>query len=348
MPEIIKRHNHYVPEMYLMNWAKEKKVFTYQLLVPHVKVPIWKAKSVEYTASIDNMYVRQANGEELDDFEEEFMRNYETPAKNPLMKACNDQPLTENDWNALIDLLAAQIVRTPSFYFRAKEIAKKEMPGILTSLGHELNTLSAEQIIEQEKTYIKKENFFPITIEIKETAEDQTYQNIEIGAVVGKSTWLSTIKHALASSCSVLHQHTWGIITAADGVIWPTSDDPVICVNHRRGGHYDFQGSWDKSGNEIIMPICPTKAIYTKIGTSCPPRATLNYTNSYLLKRVIVEHALINIYSVKKDHEVVSIRPRTVDLEEYQRIKRENEKWYDNYQKKEVPFLQPEIERKNK
>ena len=124
MSETIKRHNHYVPEMYLMNWATEKKVFTYQLLVPHINVPIWKATSIEYTASIDNMYVRQAKGEELDDFEEIFMRDYETPAKNPLIKACTDQPLTENDWDALINFLAAQIVRTPSFYFKSQEMDK--------------------------------------------------------------------------------------------------------------------------------------------------------------------------------------------------------------------------------
>ena len=81
---MIKRHNHYVPEMYLKNWAKGNKISTYCLLVPNANVPVWKDQSLKYSASIDNFYVRQENGREMDDFENEFMQKYETPAKEPL------------------------------------------------------------------------------------------------------------------------------------------------------------------------------------------------------------------------------------------------------------------------
>ncbi len=343
MSETVKRHNHYVPEMYLNNWVQRKKINTYQLLVPHANAPIWKKNSVKYTASVDNLYVRQEKGLELDDFENEFMRKYETPAKIPLMKACHDRPLTTNDWHAIIDFIAAQIVRTPAFYLKSNELMKGILAETIEKVGREIQDLTPQEIKQQHRA-IKDEGIqIPISISRTGVNADENHQYIEINAIAGKTTWLYAMKHLLSTASPVLHQHEWSIVTSDPGVSWPTSDDPVICLNYYGDGHYDFKGGWGKAGSEIIMPISPSKAIYTQIGFKHPSRMVFNIEESRLVKELIVNHALMYVYSYDQDNDIPSLRPRTVNLEEYKRIKAEFEEWYSKYQAGEVPYLEPRI-----
>ena len=337
----IKRHNHYVPEMYLNNWANRKKVNTYSLLVPHEKVPVWKRTSIKYAASIDNLYVRQRKGQELDDFEDVFMRRYETPAKVPMQKACKDYSLTSDDWNILIDFVAAQIVRTPAFFFKHQDIMKRIFPKVAESVGERLKEYmkSCSKPFSQSAPII--DNLLPTTIDITGIQADDDNQYVEIGTIIGKSTWLYSIDRLLTNTSYVLHNHKWSIITADEGIFWPTSDDPVICLNAYEDGDYDFGGGWDNEGSEIIMPISPTKALYTQVGIKHPPRMKFNFEESFFLKELIVEHALMYVYASNQDNDIPLIRPRTVDLCEYTRIKKDYEDWYNKYQEGEVPYLEP-------
>lgn len=346
MSNLIKRHNHFVPEMYLKNWSKRKKINTYRLLVSDKKVPIWTEQSIKNAASIDNLYVRQEQGKELDDFEEEFMRRYETPATKPLMKACNDQKLTDYDWYALIEFLAAQTVRTPSFYFRSTYENKNMITEYLEEVGKKLSELTPEEINEHPKEITQDENLLPLRVNFTGKIDDDNNEIVEITAIAGKSTWLFSMKYLLSGISSILHQHKWGIATAHSGIIWPTSDDPVICLNYYGEDSYDFKGGWGKQGCEIIMPICPTKALYTRIGADLPEFMVFTKEHSLLVKKLIVEHALMYIYSSEKDSKIPLLRPRKVDLEEYNRIQGELKEWYEQYQEGEVPFLENRLFRR--
>ena len=348
MPEPIKRHNHFVPEMYLKNWATKNKVNTYSLLVPHENVPIWKEKSIEYSASIDNLYVRHDDGMEVDDFENEFMRRYETPAKAPLEKATNEQRLTSDDWQVLIDYIAAQIVRTPAFYLKSQNHMKELIPEAIETVAKEINSLIPDQIKRQNRTVPDDEIILPITVDFTGIKADDRSQFVKITAVAGKTTWLFSMKHLLTNVAPVLHRYKWSIVSPEEGICWPTSDDPVICLNYYGDRHYDFNGGWGKKGSEIFMPISPTKVIYTQIGVKHPPRMVFNRDESLLIKKLIVEHAFMNVYAYDKDEDIPLIRPRTVNLEEYKRIKTEFEEWYGKYQNDEVPYLNPNfIQHKN-
>lgn len=340
MSEGIKRHNHYVPEMYLNNWAHEKKIYTYQLLVSHENVPLWKRTAVKKTASMDNLYVRNSKGNEIDDFEDVFMRQYETPAKKPLEKACSNQDLTQNDWTALVDFVAAQTVRTPAAFIYTKEHLTRVIPDILDSIGEKLANVTTEQIKNRIHEKKKTDELIPIAISLTGVKPDSEHQYVEMNTVIGKSTWLFSIERLLSNTASILHKHNWSIITAADGIKWPTSDDPVIRLNYYGENNYDFGGGWGNPGSEIIMPINPEKAIYTKIGAECSPYMSFNREQSLLLKRLIVEHAFLNVYASTQDNEIPTIRSRTVSLTEYERIKREFEEWYGKYQETEVPLLE--------
>ena len=339
MEEVIKRHNHFVPEMYLNNWAKEKKIYTYKLLVSHENVPLWKRSAVKNTATIDNLYVRSFSGKEIDDFENVFMREYETPAKEPFMKACSDRCLSEDDWHILINYVAAQIVRTPAFFCSMKNRMVRSVPYILDSIGHKLATVTPEQIKQHHYEKTVADELIPATISLTGVKPDDEHQYVEIKTVIGKSFWLYSIEHLLSNTASILLKHKWSVISAADGVRWPTSDDPVICLNYYGPNNYDFGGGWATLGSVIIMPINPTKALYTKVGEEHPSRMAFTREQSLLIKRIIVEHAFLSVYTSEQDDEIPTIRSRTVDPIEYERIKKEFDEWYDKYQEEEVPLL---------
>ena len=340
MTEPIKRHNHYVPEMYLNNWAQNKRVYTYQLLTSHENVPIWNPTAIKNTASIDNLYVRQSKGKEIDDFEDVFMRQYETPAKEPLDKACSNQRLTKEDWHTLIEYVAAQIVRTPAFFFRTNAKMKGYMPSMLDSIGEKLATVTQEQIKAHTHQKTKAEELIPLSINLTGMKPDDEHQLLEIKTVVGKSMWLFYIEYLLSNTAMVLHKHKWSIVDAAEGVRWPTSDDPVICINYYEPGKYDFGGGWERKGTEIFFPICPTKALYTQVGYKHPPRISFDVETSVFLKKIIAEHAFMFVYASEQDKDIPVFRPRIVDLAEYNRVANEFEQWYDMYTEQEVPLLE--------
>ncbi len=333
--------------MYLKNWAHENKVYTYNLLVPHPDFPIWNEKSIDHSASIKNLYVRQETGQELDDFENEFMKKYETPATGPLQKACSNLQLSSADWHILIDFVAAQFVRTPAAYFRTQTFMKEMLPEIIEEVETEIRDLTPKQIMDQQRTVKKERVLLPITLDFTGVRSDDTHQYVEINAIAGKSTWLFLINQILSDSSSILHQHRWSIITAADDISWPTTDDPVICLNND-GSNYDFKGGWGKMGSEIIMPICPSKALYTQVGVKHPARMRLSKERSLFIKKLIVEHALMYIYSSEPDDDIPFIKPRITNPVEYKRIKTEYEEWYEKYIAEEVPFLSSRVPEKSK
>lgn len=67
----MKINNHYVPQIYLKQWEQKHKIYTYELLVPNKKCPIWKRESISRTSSLDYLYLYNINkevSEELEDF----------------------------------------------------------------------------------------------------------------------------------------------------------------------------------------------------------------------------------------------------------------------------------------
>lgn len=342
MEEIIKRHNHYVPEMYLNNWAHEKRIYSYQLLVSHNNVPLWNHSAVKNTASIDNLYVRVSKGNEIDDFENEFMK-YETAAKEPLLKACTDQRMTPNDWHELIGFVATQIVRTPAFFFRTKDKMKEFLPTILDDIGKKLAILTPEEIKQHSHKKTSADDLIPAAVRLTDIKPDNDHRYVEIKTIAGKSLWLFSIDHLIKKTASILHEHKWSIISASNGIKWPTSDDPVLCLNYYGKNDYDFWGGWGNPGSEIIMPISPRKALYTQVGKKHSPRLNYTYEESLLLKKLITEHAFMYVYASDQDVEIPLFRPRIVDIEEYRRIMKELSEWHGKYKEEEVPLLEKRL-----
>ena len=131
--------NHFVPQSYLKRWEDtEQKISVYKTLVSHSTAPNWKKYSAAAIAYHKNLYTQVLNGNESDELEKWFDREFEAPANSVLDKATQDQKLTKNDWNILIRFLAAQDVRTPKRMSEYLKRGTEKLSGALNEVLDEV------------------------------------------------------------------------------------------------------------------------------------------------------------------------------------------------------------------
>ncbi len=338
----LKRNNHYVPKMYLRQWATDNKVYEYDLLVSHENVPLWRLKPLESTASQENLYVRYSRKNEADDFEKFFEREFETPAVESLYKACNNLRMCMQDWDRLIDFVTAQYVRTPSFYLKTHDTFKSATEVSLDEVATELSNMTYEELKNHKHSNTDIDtSLLPLTIEItnKKADDDHTYLYLE--TVVGKSSWLMGIQHLLNKNSQLrreMRKIQWGIVETDSDVRWPTTDTPLAIYNP----HFSPSSLIGISlpDNVFIFPISPTKALIARNKKRVPSRWTATYQEALEIKRIIINNAFLCVYSDRKDDEVELMRPRVVDETEYKRIHSQFSEWYSLYNSEEVPLLE--------
>ena len=98
----VHRDNHFVPQVYLKGFAADGLVNTYQVLVAHSQVPLWRRRSVKGIGYHEHLYTRLAAGRETDQIERWLDREFETPAQEPVRKAVLGEQLTETDWMHIV------------------------------------------------------------------------------------------------------------------------------------------------------------------------------------------------------------------------------------------------------
>lgn len=120
------------------------------------------------------------------------------------------------------------------------------------------------------------------------------------------------------------------MIHSSDDISFPTSDDPVICMNYFNEHKYDFKGGWGKKNGNIIMPISPTLLLITQIGSdmSC---TQLDYSKywSRFFRKIIIEHAHRYVYAIKPQKGMLAIKPRLVNRALYEAEKNEMAGWHN-------------------
>src|SRR3954447_5267719 len=103
------RDSHYVPRFYLKRWAdREGRLWVYNLLVPHERVPLWKRASVKGVAYQAHLYTRLLASGETDEIENWLEREFETPAAPSIQRAVLEETLTKADWIRLAKFVAIQ------------------------------------------------------------------------------------------------------------------------------------------------------------------------------------------------------------------------------------------------
>ncbi len=314
----IRRNNHFVPKLYLKQWAENGRIPTYRLLVPNEAVPEWRDISLSKIAFREHLYTYALAKEETDEFEHWLAEKFENPAVDAIDKAVREQRLSPEHWRHLVRFAVAQGIRTPAWFksFVARQheqlpkLQQETLEGAVKKLEKSLVTkrpLPASPV---------KDALFPSKVIIQQGADGQGTLGME--TVVGRKLWLWTMRNILTTTIKRIPTDKWNIVHAPDGISWPTSDDPLIRLNYRGPTEYDFGGGWGVKNTDIFLPLSPKHLLHTCIrGRGWPRGATVHKDMAQFLKRIILEHADRYVFSKDKTDDVSLIRPRTVSLSAY-------------------------------
>jgi hypothetical protein len=327
------RDNHYLPRMYLKPWETASgRVWTYRILVPHERVDIWKPFSSKSVGHHLHLYTRQSAGQESDEIERWFDREFERPAEEPLHKALSNRRLTPNDWKCLVRFLAAQDIRTPAWFTHKMKQWEETLPDLLkktmeTSLKKYEESRKSGRVFPPPPQTENREKL-PLRVRVK---RDPTGGG-EIGTemLMSRKLWLWSIQRALTKTAAVLHQHRWTIFRPPEKMTWLTSDNPVIRLNLSSPTNYNFHGGWNSRGTCIFLPLGPEHLLYTQVGER-PPQRGERMLKEYadLVRKFTTEHAWRLIFAGEQDHEVSIFRPRVVNPTEVQREREQWDSWHE-------------------
>ncbi|MNF39085.1 hypothetical protein D3C84_200490 [compost metagenome] len=327
-----KRDNHYVPRAYLKQWAHGANIWTYQLLVPNVKVKEWQRYSTKSIASQEYLYSHTDASGLSDETEVWLDQEFEAPAEPAIAKAISDERLSVDDWKRLIRFFAAQNVRTPAKYAETQTRHLKTLPELIQStMESSVAKLERHHSEGTPPPSIEQPNsrFLPCRVKVRPSPDGECGL-VHAEIIAGRGSWIYSIRVALSSSLNELLKHRWTILLAPPGQDWPTSDNPAICLNYYAPGRYDFNGAWGVPRTDLFMPLSPRHLLYTQIGSKPPARGTVVADDFYLaIRRIIIEHAHRLIFSTTDDQAIPIVRPRTVCLEAYKNEQAFWEGWHN-------------------
>lgn len=336
----LRRDNHYVPELYLKQWAHQGKILTYRLLVPHERCPLWKEHSLAGIAYHQHLYTYFAGHGDTDEFERWLDREFESPAVDAIRRVAQEERLRPEHWANLVRFAVAQKVRTPA-----------SLRAFLTRQADSLQSLMTETVehslVKLEKAYsagtrppiaeTDSTNPLPLKVAIKQQADGSGV--IETQTIIGRRLWLWQVRHILSSTLTRLPRHHWTILHAPEGMTWPTSDNPVICLNFVNEKEYDFKGGWGRRKGDIILPLSPKHLMYTCIGEYPWPRGTvLDEKTALLMRRIIIEHADRYIFATEPS-DIHLLRPRVVSPEACRQERQTWQNWHEEQRQAEVELM---------
>ncbi|QWT21246.1 DUF4238 domain-containing protein [Bacillus sp. NP157] len=310
----IKRNNHYVPSVYLKQWATNGMVQTYRLLVPHERVHLWKSVSLKGIAHHRNLYTYVGESGETDEFETWLDRTFEAPAEPVIARALRGAPMSVADWQTLVRFTAAQDVRTPR---RLKEFIDRQaqsLPQLMErTLAEGVRKFQGGSWRDHAEPPHPQLALAPDLFQVRITDTGEDMATVSVETTIGRRMWIECCRMLLTSTVQRLMRHRWTIWRAPPGITWPTSDNPVVRLNYYGPGHYDLKGGWGRPNGEILMPLSPTTLLYTKVGERPPRRGSvMPEPAAQSIRRILVENADRMVFE-QTESDVALLRPRHVD-----------------------------------
>lgn len=158
---------------------------------------------------------------------------------------------------------------------------------------------------------------------------DKENSMVEIKTVVGRGLYLHNLKCLLSSTLKVAECHDWQILHASEDISFPTSDDPVICMNYRNEHDYDFNGGWGRKNCNILMPLSPRLILFAQVGSN-GPYTDLDFSPRYsqLFRRMIIQHAHRYVYSDRPQKGMLELNARVVNRDLYEKEKQGIAGWH--------------------
>lgn len=328
MTQSITHRNHYIPRFYLKNWSLDgRTIQTYSILVSNSKVPYWTQQSIKNSAVWNDFYTRMEGDKEVDDFEHWFDRKFETPVKPVFDKLLNDQKISREESIILSHFVFAQYARTPVAYLRLAEQSRQAFPKIIEGTVSRLNKVAKNMQKGYPAPHIPDsigDQLWPIKVVV-----DKENSMVEIKTIVGRGLYLHNLKRLLSSTLKVAECHDWQILHASEDISFPTSDDPVICMNYRNEHDYDFNGGWGRKNCNILMPLSPRLILFTQVGSNGPYN-DLDFSPRYsqLFRRMIIQHAHRYVYSDRPQKGMLELNARVVNRDLYEKEKQGMAGWH--------------------
>ncbi|HCG5524194.1 TPA: DUF4238 domain-containing protein [Vibrio parahaemolyticus] len=323
MSSVKKRDNHFVPVMYLKNWSTGGKVQIYRTLVQHENVPIWKPFPLNGIGYLRNLYINTQNGDECDQIETWFDQQFEAPAEAAIQKVISNAKLTPSDYKSIINFFALQDLRTPvKFIEHLKRADNNDFESMMRSVVDKVMSKGVPKNFQVTGEY-KFHDEMPLKLKI---TKEESGLMVHVENLIGRASWLWSIKRLLNTVSSHLHEHQWTILHPANGHEWFTSDNPVVKLNYYGEGSYDLKGGWGNEGTELILPLGPRHLLYTLVGQKRPlPRGTrLSEEKTKLINHMLVENSHRYVISSHQCPQVTNYRQRLVLPEE---VKHELAQW---------------------
>lgn len=310
----LKRDNHYVPSLYLKQWANSGKVYTYRLLVAHERVPLWKRFSLKGIAYHQNLYTYVGAQGETDEFETWLDQAFEAPAEPAIARAILGARLSADDWQALARFVAAQDVRTPRRLQEFLTRQSRELPALMErTIKH-----AVKKLVEREVLPLPSQAAIPPAwpqelFQVKIGDRGDGTATLATETVIGRRMWLASCRLMLTNTIEHLLRHRWTIWRAPPGITWPTSDNPVVRLNFEAPGRYDLNGGWGRPGGEIMMPLDATHLLYTRVGDRPPPRGSVMAPQiAQMIRTILIENADRLVFDATES-DIPAIRPRRID-----------------------------------
>lgn len=335
----IRKKNHYVPQVYLGQWAPDGSVPTYRVLVPDENYPEWVDQSLRGIAYREHLYTYVSGDTESDEFERWFDREFEGPAQEAMQLVIREQQLKPEHWRRLVRFALAQDVRTPAslkaFFRRQQKQLKPLMDDTLSRAESFLRLVSQGEASLPERSETPSD-LLPFKVSIERQPDGSGL--VSAHALVGRKMWLWNIRRTLTETLRKVPRHRWTIVHAPEGLQWPTTDNPLVRLNFNSLDDYNFLGGWGVENGDIFMPLSPKHLLYTSIGGRPWPRGTtLELTLALQLRRFIIEHADRYVFSLDRS-EIPEIRPRVVCAQTYKQEEEEWKRWHQEQSDAEVRF----------
>jgi hypothetical protein len=323
------KKNHYVPQLYLKQWATNGKIPTYRLLVPDEKVPLWKSHSLGGIAYHRHLYTYMASQGETDEIEQWLNQKFETPAEEAIRLAVNNERMSPEHWKTLVRFAFAQDVRTPANLMAFLVQQQNSMPSLMNkTLENTVKRLEEGTGVEVEFAEKNVPIFADLPIKTTITPTSDGDGIVEVKANVGRQLWLWQIRHFLTNTIEKISHRRWTILRAPSGISWPTSDNPLIKLIYKNENDYNFDGGWGIPKCDILLPLGPTHLLHNSIDNRSWRRGTVIDTRTAkLFRKIIIEHAHRYIFD-KTESDVHLIRPRDVSLEKYEMERDAWENWH--------------------
>jgi len=333
--------NHYVPKLYLKQWAASGMIPTYRLLVPNKSCPLWKLHSLRGIAYRQHLYTYIAGGAATDEFERWLDSEFEGPAEEAIDRVVREDTLIPEHWMRLARFAVAQDVRTPA---RLREFLARQsvqMPDLLQRVvqdsvrrlehGESPAGLHATAAQEESKA-------FPLKVTIER--ERDGGGTLKATTLVGRKMWIWSLRHLLTSTIEKLPATRWTILHAPSNVSWPTTDNPLVRLNFVDPTNYNFGGGWGVQNGDILLPLSPKHLLYTCIGRKPPQRGTtLDTDKALLIRRIIIEHGDGYAFA-REPGDIHSIRPRIVSPEACKAERETWQRWHDDQSHAEIELSQ--------